>query len=319
MLESFLDPVILFFVLGLLAGLLKSDLRIPEQLYETLTIYILLAIGLEGGIKLSNSTADSTLTAVLASMIIGAMIPLVAYPILRRLGKFGRSDAAALSGHFGAVSSVTFAVALDYVLSRSIYFEEYVPVLYITLEIPAILVAIALARFRNSGDKKSMPLGKLFKEIILSKSVFLLLGGLAVGYFGVSSKMGPIEMVFHDPFKGVLAIFLLEMGLVTSRRIKDVKKYGAFLLGFGIIFPIAMAVLGCIGGRMAGMSIGGSFILATLAASASYITAPVTMRMAVPEANPSLYLTSSLGIVFPFNIMFGVPLYFQISTWIHHF
>lgn len=314
MLESFLDPVILFFGLGLLAGLLKSDLRIPEQLYETLTIYILLSIGLKGGIKLSESTAGTTMTAVIASMILGAMIPLVAYPLLRRLGKFDRSNSAALAGHFGAVSSVTFAVALDYLLSRGIYFEEYVPVLYITLEVPAILVAIALARFRT--QKKNMPVERLMKEVLLSKSVFLLLGGLLVGYLGVSSKMGPIEAVFFDPFKGVLAIFLLEMGLVTSRRIQEVRKFGFFLLGFGICFPIMMATAGCFFGKVAGMSVGGSFILATLAASASYITAPVTMRMAVPEANPSLYLTSSLGIVFPFNILLGVPLYYQIANWV---
>ncbi len=315
MAENFLDPVILFFGLGLLAGILKSDLRIPEQLYETLTIYILLAIGLKGGIKLSHATVGSTLTSIVASMVLGAMIPLIAYPILRRLGKFNRSDSAALSGHFGAVSSVTFAVALDYLISRGIYFEEFVPVLYITLEVPAILVAIALARFKS--EKKNIPIQKLMREVLLSKSVFLLLGGLLVGYLGLSSKMGPIEMVFFDPFKGVLALFLLEMGLVTSRRLKDVHKYGIFLLVFGTCFPISMAVLACFMGKLAGMSVGGSFILATLAASASYITAPVTMRMAIPEANPSLYLTSSLGIVFPFNIMLGVPLYYKISTLVH--
>ena len=315
MVENFLDPVILFFALGMLAGLLKSDLRIPEQLYETLTIYILLAIGLKGGVKLSQASVGSTVSAVVASMILGALIPLIAYPLLRRLGNFGRSDSAALSGHFGAVSSVTFAVALDYLGSRGIYFEEFVPVLYITLEVPAILVAIGLARFKS--EKKKMPVKRLLKEVFLSKSVFLLVGGLIVGYFGVESKMDPIKMVFFDPFKGILSIFLLEMGLVTSRRIKDVHKYGAFLMGFGTVFPILMAVLGCFFGKMAGMSVGGSFILATLAASASYITAPVTMRLAIPEANPSLYLTSSLGIVFPFNITVGVPLYYQISTLVH--
>ena len=315
MFDSFLDPVILFFVLGLLAGLLKSDLKIPEQLYETLTIYILLSIGLKGGSKLSQSTADTTVTAIVASMILGAMIPLIAYPILRKLGKFGRSDSAALSGHFGAVSSVTFAVALDYLLSRSVYFEEYVPVLYVTLEVPAILIAIGLARFKT--DKKNMPVKKLLREVFMSKSVFLLIGGLLIGYFGMAEKMGAIKTVFFDPFKGILAIFLLEMGIVTSRRIKEVKKYGAFLLVFGVVFPIMMATLGCFMGKLAGMSVGGSFILGVLAASASYITAPVTMRMAIPEANPSLYLTSSLGIVFPFNIILGVPLYFQICNWIH--
>lgn len=317
MFENFLDPVILFFGLGLLAGLLKSDLKIPEQLYETLTIYILLSIGLKGGMKLSQSPFMSTTGAVAASIVLGAMIPLLAYPVLRRVGHFSRADAAALAGHFGAVSSVTFAVALDYLISREIYFEEYVPLLYITLEVPAILVAIALARYR--AGKTSMPARKLLREVFLSKSVFLLLGGLCVGYLGSPEKMGPVKMVFFDPFKGVLALFLLEMGLVTFRRIRDVKTYGPFLLVFGTIFPVFIALLGCFAGRLAGMSVGGSFILATLAASASYITAPVTMRLAVPEANPSLYLTSSLGIVFPFNLIIGVPLYYRMSFWAHSF
>ena len=315
MFENFMDPAILFFCLGLTAGLLKSDLRIPEQLYETLTIYILLSIGLKGGMKLSQSGVDTAVGAIIGSMVLGASIPLLAYPLLRKLGKFSRPDSAALSGHFGAVSSVTFAVALDYLLSRSIYFEEFVPALYVTLEVPAILIAIGLARFKT--DKKNIPMRKLMREVLLSKSVFLLLGGLLIGFLGAGHKMAAIETVFFDPFKGVLAIFLLEMGIVTSRRIQDVRRYGFFLLGFGIIFPVVTALLGCIIGRMVGMSLGGSFILATLAASASYITAPVTMRMAIPEANPSLYLTSSLGIVFPFNILLGIPVYFHIANWVH--
>lgn len=315
MFENFLDPAILFFCLGLTAGLLKSDLRIPEQLYETLTIYILLSIGLKGGMKLSDSGLETALGAIVGSMILGASIPLLAYPALRKLGKFSRPDSAALSGHFGAVSSVTFAVALDYLLSRNVFFEDYVPALYVTLEVPAILVAIGIARFKT--EKKNLPLRRLMREVLLSKSVFLLLGGLLIGYLGAGHKMDAIKTVFFDPFKGVLAIFLLEMGIVTSRRIKEVKSYGFFLAGFGIIFPILMAFLGCWIGRMAGMSMGGSFVLATLAASASYITAPVTMRMAIPEANPSLYLTTSLGIVFPFNILLGIPIYYHISNWVH--
>jgi hypothetical protein len=179
------------------------------------------------------------------------------------------------------------------------------------MEIPAILVAIMLARFRQKTPGRSLPWGKFFHEILTGKSIMLLVGGLVIGAIAGEARMEPVKNVFFDPFKGLLAFFLLEMGIVTSSRLKELKQTGLFLIAFGVIMPLFSGFLGCWVGIATGLSVGGTAILATLAASASYIAAPAAVRIAIPEANPSLYLTAALGITFPFNLTFGIPLYLK--------
>lgn len=300
-----LDPVVLFFVFGLVAGLLKSELKLPPALYETLSILLLLGIGLHGGVELAAQASPALLGQSFAVLLMGVMLPLIAFPALRFLG-FARADAASVAAHYGSVSAGTFAVVLAYLAVRGVAFEPYMPLFVAILEIPAILVGIILAKGLSSGTRWR----DLGREIFLGKSIMLLLGGLAIGAVAGKETIAPLEPFYTSMFKPVLALFLLEMGLIASGQLGSLRRYGLRLGAFALCMPLVGAVLGSLLGRFLGLSLGGSTVLATLAASASYIAVPAAMRLAVPEANPSLSLTASLGMTFPFNILLGIPLYF---------
>lgn len=317
MADNLLDPVLLFFALGMLAGVLRSDLRLPEALYETLSLYLLIAIGLKGGVELHHRPLLEILPPATATLLLGGLIPLTAYPILRYLGRFSTADSAALAAHYGSVSAVTFAVVLAYLTTLEVAFEPYVPVLLVLLEVPAIGIGIALARLTEPSRRK-VRWGPLVHEVFLGRSIYLLLGGLLVGWISGPERMAPIEPLFMDLFKGALALFLLEMGLVASRRLGDLRRAGPFLVGFALVMPFISATFGIAAGWAVGLSIGGTTVLATLAASASYIAAPAAVRIAIPEANPAFYLTASLGVTFPFNIIVGIPVYYHLTAWIYH-
>ncbi|MBK9246064.1 MAG: sodium-dependent bicarbonate transport family permease [Burkholderiales bacterium] len=306
-----MDPVVLFFLLGLVARIAKSDLRLPEAMYEALAIYLLLAIGLKGGVQLAQQPLATVLPQALAAIALGAAIPLLLFPLLR--ARLPRPDAASIAAHFGSVSVVTFAVASSFLAAQSIDAESYMPLLVALMEAPGIVVGIVLAR---AGGAQRIAWGPLAREVLFGKSVLLLLGGLAIGALVGPEGSKPIAPLFTDLFKGVLALFLLEMGLVAGGRIGDLKRAGPFLLAFGVGAPLLLGLLGALVGQAIGLSLGGTTLLATLAASASYIAAPTAMRIAVPEANPALSIGVALGITFPFNIFVGVPLYLQYARWI---
>lgn len=310
-----LDPVILFFVLGLLAGIFKSGLKVPEVLYETLSIYLLISIGLKGGSQLAHMDLAGNFLPLLSPVVLGILIPIAAYAVLRRGGKFSVANSAAIAAHYGSVSAITFAIVLEFLEARGVSYENYMTVILVLMEIPAILVAILIAKWKTSGKEFSM--GKLLHEAFLGKSVYLLLGGLIIGMIADQTKFAPIKSVFFDPFKGILVFFLLEMGLVVSGRLKDLKNGGLFLAVFAVAMPVFSAILGAFIGQWFGLSFGGTVVLATLSASASYIAAPAAVRVAIPEANPALYLTPALVITFPFNIVLGIPLYHQIVSFIY--
>jgi hypothetical protein len=312
MIENLLDPVILFFVVGLIAGIFKTDLKLPEPIYEVLSIYLLIAIGLKGGIQLSESHFNKIIFPIIGTILIGVIIPVIAYIILRKIGKFDRANAAAIAAHYGSVSAVTYAVVIAFLDKFKISYESYTTVLLVLLEIPAIAVGILIAKVKAS--KGPFSISKLVKEVLFGRSIYLLVMGLLIGYVLGPEKITSIKILFTDLFKGLLAFFLLEMGLVTSYRLKDLKRVGLFLIAFGIIMPLISAVIGTLVGWIVGLSVGGTTVLATLAASASYIAAPAAMRIAVPEANPTFYLTASLGVTFPFNIIFGIPIYYWMAS-----
>lgn len=315
MIDNLLDPTILFFIVGIVAGIVRSELRLPEAIYEILSIYLLLAIGIKGGLQLAMSEWSAIVLPCLGAVSVGLVIPVIAYPILRRLGKLSRPDAAAIAAHYGSVSAVTYAVVLSFLDKLNVPYEEYTTVLLVLLEIPAIAVGILIARLRTAQGTISYR--RLAHEVFFGKSIYLLIAGLVVGVVGGPEGIAPVKLVFIDPFKGALAFFLLEMGLVASHRLSDLKRTGVFLVLFGIGMPILSAAIGTVVGWGVGLSIGGTTILATLAGSASYIAAPAAMRIAVPEANPTLYLTAALGVTFPFNLVFGIPLYYHMATLIH--
>lgn len=308
-----IDPVVFFFLLGVLARLAKSDLRLPEALYEALAIYLLLAIGLKGGTQLAQQPPAAVLPQALAAIALGATIPLLLFPLLTRVGRLSRADGASIAAHYGSVSVVTFAVGLSVLAQRNLAAEPYMPLLVALMEAPGIVTGILLARL---GGTQRIAWGTLAHEVVFGKSVLLLLGGLAIGALAGPDGLKPIEPLFIDLFKGVLALFLLEMGLVAGGRLGDLKRAGPFLVAFGVAAPLVLGALGAMVGCAIGLSVGGTALLATLSASASYIAAPTAMRIAVPQANPALSIGVALGVTFPFNITIGIPVYLQYARWL---
>lgn len=305
-----IDPVILFFLFGLVAGLLRSELKLPSALYDTLSIFLLLAIGLKGGQGLATQPLGPLLPQLLAVIILGVVQTLIAFGALRLIFRFDRPNAAATAAHYGSVSVATFAVAAAWLAARNIDLEPQMAILLAVMEIPAILVGIVLAR----GISKDTDWKSLGHEAFLGKGVTLLLGGMVIGWVAGPEGLQPIKVMYFDLFKAVLTLFLLEMGLIVSRQLDEIKRRGLSLIAFGLLMPLLSAGLGLGTGMLLGLSVGGLTMLATLAASASYIAVPAAMRIAVPEANPAVSLAGSLGITFPFNILAGIPLYHWMAT-----
>ena len=328
-----LDVVVLFFLLGLFARLVKSDLSLPVALYETLSIYLLLAIGLKGGIELSKQNLSSVAPQMAFCIALGFAIPFVLYPVLRKLIGLNGYDAASVAAHYGSVSVVTFAVASAYLSAQGVAFESHAALWVALLEAPGILAGILLARWyaaqskpnSSSNSQSTISLNaanatkpsnlwrELAQDVFLGKSVLLLAGGLLIGATMGEKGTAPIAPLFTVMFKGVLALFLLELGLVAGSRLGELRKYGVGIIAFAIITPLALACLGAIGGKLLGLSVGGVAIMAALSSSASYIAAPTAMRIAVPQANAALSITAALGVTFPFNVIFGIPLYLQLA------
>jgi uncharacterized protein len=313
-----LDIVVLFFVLGLLARLVKSDLALPGALYETLSIYLLLAIGLKGGIELSKQNVQTVLPQVLWCLAMGLAIPCALYPVLRKLVGLSGYDAASVAAHYGSVSVVTFAVASAYLVQQQVAYEAHAALWVALLEAPGIVAGIALARWSAPVQEptqaaKPSQWRALAHDVFLGKSVLLLVGGLVIGATMGEAGTAPIAPLFTVLFKGVLALFLLELGLVAGARLGELRRYGVGLVVFAVLAPLLLALLGALGGKLLGLSTGGVAIMATLAASASYIAAPTAMRIAVPQANAALSITAALGITFPFNVIVGIPLYLKLA------
>jgi hypothetical protein len=307
---SAIDPVVLFFLLGVLAGVMRSDLRLPGAIYDFVSIVLLLAIGLKGGVELAKQPGGGLLVEVAALLALGVALPLLAFPVLRYAGRLPRPDAASIAAHYGSVSVGTFAVAVAYCQSRGIEYETVAPLWVVLLEVPAILVGIVLAK----GLSKQTRWGELAHELFLGRSVVLLLGGVAIGWIAGPDGMQPLRPLFFDLFKGILALFLLEMGLIAAAQLPTLRRHGLFIVFFGVAVPLAFSLVGASLGNLLGLSPGGATVLATLAASASYIAAPAAFRTAVPEANPALSLTAALAVTFPFNIVVGIPLYERVAA-----
>ncbi len=312
---NLLSPAVLFFALGLIAALTKSDLKFPEPLYIGLTIYLLVAIGFKGGVAITEAGLATVWLPSLAAMVLGALIPLWTFPLLRFGGKLSAVNAAAIAAHYGSVSAVTFIAATNYLKAIHQPFESYATAFLAVMESPAILVGVVLGKLttRKTGEASGASLKQAMHEAIFGRSIFLLVGALVVGALCGETGMKKVEPFFVTPFQGVLALFLLEMGIVAGRRLEDLKKVGPFLLGFGIFVPLVNGALGVYLGKLTGLEMGGATLLGVLSASASYIAAPAAIRMSLPDANPTLYLTSSLAITFPFNITLGIPIYLEIA------
>ncbi|MFN9268178.1 MAG: sodium-dependent bicarbonate transport family permease [Planctomycetaceae bacterium] len=320
---NLVSPLTLCFALGLFARAIRSQLALPRDLYNSLSIYLLFALGLKGGVELSHSPLAQLAAPAAVTLLLGCLTPVSAYFVLRRLGRFGISDAAGIAAHYGSVSAVTFIAAQQFTTSAGAPAEGFMPTLLTLLEIPGIQVALAigafqLARQQASPGEAAGPSGPsrlwgVCHELCCAPSTLLLVGGLIIGVAVGVEGWRPVQPVFEGLFKGLLALFLLEMGLTAGARLGDLRSSGLFLLAFGTVLPVLHGLLGAWLGSLAGLSLGGTTVLAAMAASASYIAAPPAVRMALPEANPTCYLTASLAITFPFNLMVGIPLYYRFA------
>ncbi|MEM5583666.1 MULTISPECIES: sodium-dependent bicarbonate transport family permease [unclassified Roseibium] len=314
--QNLLSPIILFFALGLGAALVRSDLSVPEAAAKTLSIYLLFAIGFKGGVSVSGHGVDAgLLLSLLAGLVLSFAIPFAAFALLRVMTSLNTTDAAAVAGHYGSISIVTFVAATSVLQSQGLASEGYLVAVAAVMEAPAILSALWLAaRAPADGSGRSGRMSGLWREILLNGSIVLLIGSFVIGLLSGPKGLADIESFIVAPFKGVLCLFLLDMGLVAGRGLRaSAGQLRPGLIGFGILMPILGSVAGLAAASLVGLSTGGTVLLMTLSASASYIAVPAAMRVALPEANPSIYLTMSLGITFPFNLTIGIPLYLSIA------
>ena len=319
-LQNILNPPILFFFLGMLAVFLKSDLSIPQPLPKFFSLYLLIAIGLHGGYELSKSglTLD-VMKALLLAIFMAIIVPIYSFFILKI--KLDVHNAIAVAATYGSISAVTFITGITYLQSLGVEYGGYMVAAMTLMESPAIIIALVFVAIfsKKDGTKdngKNEPSHTSWKEILreafLNPSVFLLMGALLIGILTGDKGWTSMEPLFGALFKGMLAFFLLDMGLVAAKRIYELKKLGSFLIFFAILMPIFNASIAMALAYFFGLSKGDAFLLALLSGSASYIAVPAAMRLSVPEANPSIYLPLSLAITFPFNISLGIPLYYFV-------
>ncbi|QIR38395.1 sodium-dependent bicarbonate transport family permease [Tolypothrix sp. PCC 7910] len=316
-LTNILNPPVLFFFLGMLAIFFKSDLEVPQPLPKLFSLYLLLAIGFKGGYELDESGINPQIAlTLLAAILMACAVPVYSFFILKV--KLDAYNAAAIAATYGSISAVTFITAQSFLKVLNISSDGYMVAALALMESPAIIVGIVLVRIfaplsKEDGEEKGeFSWGEVLREAFLNGSVFLLVGSVIIGILTGERGWEKLQPFTQQIFYGALAFFLLDMGMVAARRIKDLGKTGSFLIAFSVFMPVANAILGIIIAKCIGISEGNSLLFAVLCASASYIAVPAAMRMTVPEANPSLYVSMALALTFPFNIIVGIPLYMNI-------
>jgi uncharacterized protein len=337
--DNLLTPIPMCFALGIFSKLIHGGIKIPKEFYYAISIYLLMSIGIIGGHELAHEYQAHGVTTIwkpaLATLILGCLTPLTAFTVLRYIGRLSIADSAGIAAHYGSTSAVTFIVANEYVGNQNLVVDAFLPTLVTILECPGIAIALIIGALGMSMQKKAEAEkngnssggdhdeGKLWEalhEVLTGQSLMLMVGLLVIGFISTlvmpPEKFQVFEQFFYNKnmiFRGALCIFLLEMGLVAGERLGDLLKVGPFLVAFGVIMPIVHGFLGVWLGEMAGMSMGGCAVLGAIVSSASYIAAPPAVRLTLPEANPTLSMTAALAITFPFNIAFGIPIYFWMA------
>jgi hypothetical protein len=311
---NLLSPMVLFFVLGLAATLARSDLSVPEAFAKAMSLYLMLAIGFKGGVGVAQHGLELKLGfALIAGIILSALIPLVAFRLLIVTSTLPRVDAAAVAAHYGSISIVTFLAATQALTSSGIQYEGYMVAVAAAMETPAIMAALWLAR---TGEQRMD--GSTLHEVLLNGSIVLLVGSFIIGIITGPEGLKAIAPFIVDPFKGILCLFLLDMGIIAGRGLREGRKHlTAPVVLFGLYMPLIGGALGAAAAMAVGLSVGGTALMITLAASASYIAVPAALRLALPEARPAIYIPLSLGVTFPFNLTLGIPLYVTLATALH--
>ena len=336
--SNLLTPIVLFFLFGIIAARIKSDLKIPEAISEFLPIYLLAAIGLHGGLEMRNTGFENMLIPMLVAIGLSLLFTLNHYQILRRLGKFNIFDSYALASTYGAVGAVTFSVGLSFLKNQGVSSEGYLAAILAVLEPVAFILAIFLTNMAvakqirakkqsfTTDDTSDIDVGlqgtktklsQVLHESVTGKAIVILLGSIVIGYIIGEDGFSSIQIVFDEMFTGAIVIFMIEMGIIAGQRLGDIKKVGVFLIAFSVIMPTFNGIVGVLVATAMGLSLGGAVMFGLLLASASFIAAPAVLRHAIPQANPSLYITSALGITFPYNIIVLLPIMFAVSTLVH--
>jgi hypothetical protein len=325
--DSLLIPAVLFFVLGVFAKLIQSDLKFPDGMSKGLSLYLLMAIGLKGGAELAKADLLIAMNAIFWAIVMGFLIPIIGYAILRFKDRIDSMNAAAITAHYGSVSAGTFLTAVAFLEASKVSFETYPIIMMVMMETPAIIVGLILAAMARKklqsatgGDAthsgQDIDWKALLHEALTNGSVVLLIGAMIVGALATPEAMAKVYPFSHEIFMGVLCLFLLDMGMEAAKRLKAFKSVGLVLVAFGILMPLVGGTIGVfVGISILGFSVGGTLLVAILGASASYIAVPPAMRFGIPEANPSYYLTLALGVTFPFNVIVGIPLFYQMAIW----
>ncbi len=325
--DSLLIPAVLFFALGVFAQLIKSDLKFPEGMAKGISLYLLMAIGLKGGAELAKADLGIAFQAIFWAFLMGLIIPLIGYALLRFRDRIDPFNAAAITAHYGSVSAATFLTAIAFLETSGIAHESYPIIMMVIMESPAIIVGLVLAMLARKKLAESKPAvagqesvgvdtGSLLKEAFTNGSVILLMGAMVVGALASPDAMAKVYPFSNEIFMGVLCLFLLDMGMEAAKRIKSFKSAGVTLVSFGIIMPLIGGTIGVfVGVTLLDFGPGGAMLVAILGSSASYIAVPPAMRYGVPEANPSFYLTLTLGVTFPFNVVIGIPMFYQMAIW----
>lgn len=312
--SALLSPMILFFILGGFAGLVGTDLNVPEAMGKAMSLYLMAAIGLKGGINVAEAGVSAQFAAALAAGVaLSLFLPIPAYATLRKAGGLDQTNAAAIAAHYGSVSVVTFVTGSEILNAMSMPPAGYMVAVMAAMETPAIIIGLLLARKALSGDT-AMSRSALWHESLLNGSVVLLLGSFAIGLAVGKEGAAPVMPVFDTGFRGVLCLFLLDMGLIAARRLRDTRNLTWRLVGLGIALPVLQGAFGVLVGTAIGLDAPTAAIFGILAASASYIAVPAVMRLSLPQADPGLSLGMALAVTFPSNVTLGIPLYISLAT-----
>lgn len=311
--QTITSPVVLFFLLGLIAAFVRSELAIPEAVAKALSLYLMIAIGLKGGVAMAKSGIDGEVAIALSAGIAASfLIPIVAYGMLRVIGQLDQINSGAVAAHYGSVSVVTFVTASQVFEDTGLSVAGYMVAVLAVMETPAILSGLFLARRKNSVATGGEG-GRFMHEVFLNASVVLLLGSFIIGWISGPAGFKDVSPLFESGFKGALCLFLLDMGLIAARRLVTSRRINLRLAALAIIFPLINGIIGVVLGTAIGLDTASAAAFAVLCASASYIAVPAAMRLALPEADPGIYLTMSLSITFPFNILFGIGFFLMLA------
>lgn len=318
LLTNLLQPIVLAFLLGTIAGAVKSELELPEAVVKLLAIYLLFSLGITGGRELAKAEMGSLWPLLGITMTMTFAIPTLAYLVTRRLGRMDISNSAAIAAHYGSVSTATFFASMSFATAMGTPAEGYMAAMVAVMEFGVIyslvIARIAMGRSKNGGVQAT----ELFLSVIRGRGILLLVGGMLIGYIATDKQWQQIAPFYEGLFRGMLMLFLLEMGITAARQIKAFRQVGVFMAGFGVVMPLLHGLVGVSLGHAAGLTVGGAFVFGAICASASFIDAPAACRASLPEANPGIYLTSSLGVTLPFNLLIGLPLYHEYAKWLAH-